>query len=423
MPTIRARISLNHGGQEIGSASAAPLRFAYVRHEPLGPTYVTDINGVIRNQDGDEGIDSATRHADITIHCQNSIARVLNGADLFQGCPTVSATIELQPNNARDQVTIISTNPHLQHFRILNQIFATYHLVWSQFEPFRSCAHFPLGRSRDLETTRNQKARVEVLFPSPASALVNLAIEMGVDLPENMRRVFSFTDPTGTIDGWPRINLEADPPENRLFRGGGAFPNGNRRDLTVIPAELAHALHFSLLTPATRTRIRNDYLKFIFEQLANGLLATHQIGVITTPMVAFIESLDHFSHRLSERVRSRLRTFPASPPSAGRYPLDELRGRVPQGPRVAQFAVDRSERPSQVEARPADGLNLFGSVDEGAVFGALFIDLAFRIGLQETVEAILESKTLSFGAFRRWFNRNRSDQAAELDEAAQTWGL
>jgi hypothetical protein len=89
MPRIRARLGVNHGGQEIGGTGAAPLRFAYVRHEPLGPTYITDINGFIRDKDGNEGIDSLTNWADITIHCQNSVARVLDGADILQRCLTI----------------------------------------------------------------------------------------------------------------------------------------------------------------------------------------------------------------------------------------------------------------------------------------------------------------------------------------------
>jgi hypothetical protein len=43
-------------------------------------------------------------------------------------------------------------------------------------------------------------------------------------------------------------------------------------------------------------------------------------------MVAFIEVVDHFSHRFSEHVRSRLTTFPTvvATNQAGRDVFDEL---------------------------------------------------------------------------------------------------
>jgi len=93
----------------------------------------------------------------------------------------------------------------------------------------------------------------------------------------------------------------------------------------LIPSEFAHALHFSLLSKAKRDRPQR-LLRFIFGQLANGLAATHGIEVTTSPMVAFIEVLDHFSHRFSEHLRSRLTTFltVVATNQAGRFVLDEL---------------------------------------------------------------------------------------------------
>src|SRR6266496_1019020 len=89
MPRIRGIIRVNDGGRGIGGAATSPLRCAYVRHEPFGPTYITDINGVIRDKDGNEGVDSLTTSADLTIQCQNSVARVIDGADPLQRCPVV----------------------------------------------------------------------------------------------------------------------------------------------------------------------------------------------------------------------------------------------------------------------------------------------------------------------------------------------
>ncbi|HET9372875.1 MAG TPA: hypothetical protein VFO19_21590 [Vicinamibacterales bacterium] len=422
MPRIRAMLSVNHGGQDIAGPGAAPLRCVYVRHEPFGPTYITDVNGVIRDKDGNEGIDSLTTSADITIICQNSVARVLDGTDVLQRCPVIPTfTIRRPAGGGRATATVRATQPFINHFRLLNQIFAAYHLVWRQFEPFLSAGDFPLGRSNDLETTRNQAKRIEFMFPSPVNVMSGLLSAFGITSP--LPRIMSITDPIGTGD-WPRVYVETDPPEFRLFAGSGAMANGNRLGLTLVPSELAHALHFSLLTRAQRATIRNDYLGFILTQLANGLPATHGIAVPTTPMVAFIEALDHLSTRLSESVRSRRTTFPTAPPEAGRYVIDDLRNRVPGVTRVGRLTIDDSGPQRRIEARPAAGLTLNGSIDEGAIFGGLFLGMPLQAGgLKPIVEAVLESRKINFGQFRTWFNNNRPNLSAELDDVVATWGL
>lgn len=427
MPRIRARILLNDGGQDPVGTVPVPLRYAYVRHEPFGPTYITDVNGVVRDRDGNEGVDSLTTSADLTIHCQNSVARVLDGTDILLRCPTAAARITRPGNGARDNVVVGTVNggAHLPHFRVLNQAASAYHLVWRQFDPFRQAGGFPLGRVQDLETTRNRDKRIEVVFPSPASALPGLAATLGVALPATMTRVLSFTDPVGTGAGWPRIFVEPDPPEVRLFAGTGTFNNGTRMGLVLIPSEMAHALHFSLLSKPERERVRTDYVGFILGQLINGLEATHDIGATTTPMVAFIEALDHFSHRFAEHVRSRHRVFPAgtvTDRTRGTYAWDEMRRGIPGTTRVAQRRIRRGENPP-IRAVPNPALTLNGSLDEGAIFGALFVDLAFRIGLETVSEAVLASKKLSFGEFRTWVDANRPAITPHLDAVALVWGL
>ena len=429
MPRIRGVIRVNDGGRGIGGAATSPLRCAYIRHEPFGPTYITDINGVIRDKDGNEGVDSLTTSADLTIICQNSVARVIDGADPLQRCPVVPTFTMTRPaNGGRGTATITATVPgiNIAHFRLLNQAFDAYHLVWRQFEPFLSAGNFPLGRDArdDLETTRNQPKRIELIFPGPIQALSGIATALGLPVPPN--GILSYTDPVGTVDNWPRILVQPDPPETRLFTGSGALPNGNRSGITLVASEMAHALHFSLLTRAQRDSIRTNYLGFLIMQAINGLPVTHDIGAQTSPMVAFLEALDQFSHRLSESVRARLRTYPTSPPIAGRYLLEELQGRnplIPLEPRVARLTIDNSGGQRRVEGRPATGLVLSGSLDEGAIFGGVILSLGVRIGLKEVIETILASKKTTFGQFRTWFNTHRAAFSAELDDVVQEWGL
>jgi hypothetical protein len=426
MPRIRGIIRLRDARRGIGAAQTSPLRCAYVRHEPVGPTYITDINGVIRDADGSEGIRSVTNWADLTIICQNSVARVIDGNDPLQRCPVVPTfRMHRRDDGGRNTATITPAVPGISiaHFRLLNQAFDAYHLVWRQFEPFLSAGEFPLGRNlnHDLETTRNQPKRIELIFPGPVQALSDIAAALGLPVPPD--GILSYVDPVGTFDGWPRILVQPDPPENRLFTGSGNFPNGNVSGITLIAAEMAHALHFSLLTRAQRDSIRSGFLGFLILQAVNGLNVTHGIGVQTSPMVAFLEAFDHLSHRMSESVRQRLTTYPVDPPSAGRYVLDEMRGRNPIFPRVARLTIDDSGGRRRVEGRPATGLDLSGSLDEGAVLGGILSLALVAGGLEEVVEAILASKRTNFGQFRTWFNTNRAAFSSELDEVVQAWDL
>jgi len=425
MPRVRAVLRFNDGGIGIGATGTSPLRRVYVRHEPFGPTYITDVNGVIRDKDGNEGIDSLTTSADITVICQNSVARVIDGNDALQRCPVIPTfTIHRPANGGRVNITISAAQAgsFLPHFRILNEAFDAYHLVWQQFEPFKSAGDWPLGRSNDLETTRNQPKRIELIFPGPIQALKGVATALGIPTAPG-GRIFSYTDAVGTFDNWPRILVEPDPPESRLFTGFGPLPNGNRSGIQLVAAEMAHALHFSLLTLAQRQAIRANYLGFLITQAANGLPVTHGIGVQTSPMVAFLEALDHLSHRMSESQRSRRTTYPTDPPEFGRYFLDEFRGRVPVLPRVVRFHVDTVNGHGRLVGEPAAPMPLSGSLDEGAVFGGAILSLGLRIGLKTVVEAILASRKTDFGSFRTWFNTNHASQQAELDEVVQNWGL
>ena len=426
MPRIRAVLRVDDNARGIGGNASSPLRCVYVGHEPFGPTYITDVNGVIRDKDGNEGIESLTTSADITILCQNSVARVLDGNDPLQRCPVVPTFRINRPASGAPVNAIVTpavAGAFISHFRILNQAFDAYHLVWRQFEPFRDAGDFPLGRRQtdDLETTRNQPKRLELIFPGPIQALSGVATALGLPVPPS--GILSYTDPVGTFDNWPRILVQPDPPESRLFTGSGNLPNGNRAGITLVASEMAHALHFSLLSKTQRDSIRRNYLGFLITQAANGLPVTHMIGAQTSPMVAFLEALDHLSHRLSESVRSRLRTYPVDPPAADRYVVDELRGRNPIPPRVGRLTIDNSGSRNRLEGRPATGLVLSGTLDEGAVFGGLILSLGLRIGIDQAIEAILASKKTDFGSFRTWFNSNHPALRSELDDVVQTWGL
>lgn len=84
--------------------------------------------------------------------------------------------------------------------------------------------------------------------------------------------------------------------------------------------------------------------------------------------------------------------------------------------------IRRQETPP-ITAVPDPDLTLNGALDEGAVFGGLFIALAWRVGLDTVMEAVLASKKLTFGEFRTWVNANRPQITPDLDAVVPVWGL
>jgi hypothetical protein len=144
-------------------------------------------------------------------------------------------------------------------------------------------------------------------------------------------------------------------------------------------------------------------------------------------MVAFIEALDHFSHRFSEHVRSRLTTFPTAVArnQAGRYVLDELRGRNPIEPRVGRLTIDsvRLDSKGRGQARRRLDARRVHRRMRHLREPVLRSGAALGWALNDVVEAILASKTLNFGQFRTWCNAHRPRIATVLDDVVGTWGL
>jgi len=206
-----------------------------------------------------------------------------------------------------------------------------------------------------------------------------------------------------------------NPPETRLWGDlHNPYPNGNQRRTRLMAAELSHAMHFSLLSSTERTGIRWKYLGFILGSIASGRNGTHIIGERTSPLVAFIESLDHFSHRFFEFYRSRNEKFPNVVPDATdreAYVEAELNGTL-TGNAVAPLTNDfaapsltqvASIDPNTSEVVPTNLNSLHGKEDEGAIFGGIILDLAKHRSLEHAIGSILRSKKLTFDDYLDWY--------------------
>lgn len=380
MPRLNVTINVN----------GRPAQRVYVEHivfgVPIG-LYMTDDQGRIRDNAGDLGIDSLTGNSDVRILGQNSVARILNGLVLGAMVPI------WVDKPVRNGTTINLNTPgeYVDHFRILNLAIQNYDRVHRQFAPFSSLrnADFPLGKKRNLHDTKEQAKRIEIVFP------------------DSLPQPLAFSEPKSLSTGFPLIHVKKNSEDERLFGTGGQRP-------TLIPAELSHALHFSLMTEAARDRITRDYVSFILSNLAGGGAGTHAVGVRTSYMVAYIEAMDHFSTRFSEFLRARIssntgvalrRDFvTAELTGAGTY---WLTGEPQVGVRTGRRMTP----------------NFTGGDDEGAIYGAIFVDFASRVTLATAVGAYYQSRALTFGEYRTWIHNNRPRHTAAIDAVAQTWGL
>jgi hypothetical protein len=421
MPTLKVNIEAN--GQ--------PLRRAYVEHLVLGvggTMYMTDDSGRVRSEQGDVGIASFTAHADIRILCQNSVAKVLDGGTI--GIPLAVN----QDKTVRDGDTVDLNTAAEQddHYEILDRCLVAYDVVLRQFRPFSNLNRraFPLKRQPGLRETKDQRRRIEISFPSqfPVGSL-------------------AIVEPKSLATGFPLVHFRARASDGRLLGENGQRP-------TLVPRELAHALHWSLFSETSRETIQNDYIGWIVTDIANGGPGTHDMGTRTTPMVAFLEALDHFAARFSEFVRvrvqgaaanaTRLRPQEITPAIRRDFVATELSGAPLEGVSVATIApiaLDVSGlAPPRNVSLPGSirlpALSTFGTVvpnpsfngsdDEGSVYGCIFVDFARRVGLRTAVNAYLQSASagvVTFGGYRTFIADTRPQDLPALEAAQLTWGL
>ncbi|HST05630.1 MAG TPA: hypothetical protein VLQ48_12965 [Chloroflexia bacterium] len=402
-----------------------PLRRAYVEHIVMGvgaDMYMTDLQGQIRDNDFNKGIDSFTGNADIRIICQNPIVRVLDGnlanIGVYQDVSiTDGATVNLNTNAEQRN-----------HYNVLNRMEIAYEVVFQPLSFFSNLADsaFPLGRKSSLRATRDQAKRIDLSFP------------------DNFPSPLAFVEPERLVDKFPLMHIKSNASDSRLFGTGGSLP-------TLAPGELAHAMHFSSLSEAKRSHAQDSYITFLASSVAAGLPGTHNFTVRTTSEVAYIEAADWFSQNFMEFMRARQggtstlvtpvaitpalhAEFAASEwlrlttPRLLPQPVPALSGVLGAG--LGGNTGGGAPLPGSLHLAPAVSrllrqpmAGLTGGDMEGAVYAAIFADFGSQVGLDFAASTYFKANALTFGEYRAFVNSHHPEHSAALEAARSFWGL
>lgn len=366
-------------------ADGEPLRRVFVEHIGLFDVSLgwklTDGNGSV-TADAGQGFD----RVDLRVHCRNAVLRVVDDSDLVPGTSHVSVKVSVGHG---ETVPIGSFG---DHFRILVQAQEVYDTVWRQFRPYNRSGRgsFPLGRRFSVKDTFALSPTCEAAFPDrfPIAEL-------------------SFVEPVGVFNSqMPIAHLKRS---DRLFGSGTA-------DRSLVPHELGHVMHFAALRPATRVLFETGYLAHITTAAATGGSVFHEFAQKTSPLVAFVEAAGIFSHRFhffATKVAPNL--------SGSDLRQAFFRDELSPNRSLPDVLVDSCPR-----AGTLDGTVVTPSVTtesvEGAVYGAIYLDLARRIGLREAVGLMLDSNATTFGELQNYIHgRGDSEWTAAIDAVAITW--
>jgi hypothetical protein len=370
-----------------------PLRKAFVERTGLAGSEgftMTDENGSFTFDGG------WFDRIDVRIYCQNSVLRVLDGAKgnfpvSFSAKATNGATITI--DKQRD------------HFRILNQCLDVYETVWRQFKPYSAKERraFPLGKRATMRETFNSKRRIELSYPD--------------DFPSDL----AFVEPSAlTNDGFPLVHIKHRSRDGRLFGEGDSEVSDNNPSL--LPHELGHVFHFAALTPRRRATFEAGYLAFLLEKVAGRSDPTHEVDKTTSTLVAYIEAAAIFSERFFF-FKKKIKPDLTGAALHEAFLADELSEQSTLGGDKSPLRKDSGF--AQVGWRENEDsiIPLLDGFDvEGAVYGAIYLELASRIGLQEAVELVLESDAEDFAEFCQHVRgRGNADWTAAIDAVQDNW--
>ncbi len=201
----------------------------------------------------------------------------------------------------------------------------------------------------------------------------------------------SFCDPHAPRFQFPLIHWEA-----------GVMTAAGTPNVTTVAAEMAHAVHFGTLPALRRRELRARYTASLIGEGIRDFADGTDIGRWSpndevSPLMAFVEAFDIFGT-----------TFNAA---AG-----------------ATHAAHLADYFANQAPAVLGGLTASGRDVPGAVFGTIFVDYAQSPGLSldDAVEQYINSRALTFGAFRNRVRRRfgaTSNEAVQLDAAATGRGL
>jgi hypothetical protein len=384
MAVITASVTIN--GQ--------PLRRAYVEH--TGPFGIGTLGFDLTDANGSFTFDAGllSNEVDVKIHCQNSVVRVVDGA--FFNSP-----ISFNAKVANGVTVNVTSKP--DHYRILNRCLDVYDTVWRQFRPYNRTnrGDFPLSKKANLRESFASNTRIEVSYP------------------DNFASVLAFVEPSGlSNNGFPLAHIKHRTVDGRLFGEGDSF--APQHDPSLLPHEMGHVFHFSSLTSSTRVQIEGAYVAFLAGQVVTGGSLFHDINVVTSPLVAFLEAVGIFSERFfffKKLVRPNL--------SGQNLRQAFFRDELSASPSLPGVLIDGYTQAGVGNANGAiTPLVTTGDNVEGAVYGAIYLDFASRVGLREAVGLVLDSNATTFDELRTSIHGRGNQQFTNaIDAVAQTWNL
>jgi hypothetical protein len=384
MAVITASVTINE----------QPLKRIFVEH--TGPFGLGTLGFDLTDANGSFSFDAGifANEVDVKIHCQNSVIRVVDGAFL-------TTPIIFNAKVANGATVNVTSKP--DHYRILNRCLDVYDTVWRQFRPFNrnDRGDFPLGKQGTFRQSFASNTRIELSYP------------------DGFPSFFAFVEPSGlSNNGFPLAHIKHRSNDGRLFGEGDSF--NPTHDPSLLPHEIGHVCHFSSLASSTRVQIEGGYVAFLAGQVATGGSLTHDINVQTSPLIAFIEAVGIFSERFfffKKLIRPNL--------SGQDLRQAFFRDELSATPSLPGALIDSYK---QVGVRNANGTITpqvtTGDDVEGAVYGAIYLDFASRVGLREAVGLVLDSNATTFDELRTSVHGGGNPQFTNaIDAVAQTWNL
>lgn len=339
---------------------------------PLARTYVSHYDfwrisnqTIVRRTSsrGTVSIPNVNGSIKLKVHAQNAVVRILEGDSIYPN--EVSHTFEVRDGST---ININRISEKSEYFEKMNECQKVYDSIFRRVSPFnkRGRGAYPFRRGNTYSKSKSM-GKLDLIYPdsSPSEK--------------------SWVEPV-SLNGYPLIHLKANP------------------SIDTIAHEMAHALYFVELPIWTRTIIEARYLSYIVSREATGRSSGHASGVTTSPFIAWIESFGMLSSRLYKLKRENY--F---------YPWSFL-----------QTEFIKNEK-NYIGLDNDNNLipNYQGDDVEGAIYGAIFVDLGERIGLSKMISIYIRSgqgNILEFDDFKDMLIHDYSYDE-EIIEVAKNWGL
>lgn len=242
---------------------------------------------------------------------------------------------------------VADTADYSDALAIATALESAYNSVFARFEPLRGRRLLVAPPRLLSEESARPRASFSVLYPDRSPAVV------------------SFVEPSAPPRGQPRMRLKHRDTEARLLGDGGAAAS-------LIPHELAHALHFTLMPVRWRLWIEVRYAAWIAGQVARGGDARHDVHLPTSPLVAWLEAFGIFAERF--------------------WSFSLRNTHLDDNSLQAAFLADESgavadwRLPSKAQTGASSDVDV-----EGAVYRLVFVEYARRTSLATAVNLYLRS--------------------------------